>query len=1052
MPNNTQQVETILKLDVDYQEGIKSVGAYLAEIKKLKTEQTDLNKALKDGTISEQEYGNAMAKNKTVTTQLNSEMKVLTTEMKKKLEADRATAKQIDINNASYNRLAATYKQMKARINEMSQAERQQNKAYIDQSKQVYERMKTLQAETGKMQLNVGNYQSAITGLITGNSKFASSLMGLTSGAQGLSGMFASLGNAAKAFGQTLMTLMSNPAFLAIAGIAGAGAAFKFWKDYNDGLAEASRLTEQFTGMTGSVMAGIRDGVQATADVYSKDFKETLQGVDTLVAQFGISWQEANDIINKGFAAGADINGDMLQQIQQYGPALRDAGLGAEELVAVIQQTRSGIFGKDGLDVISKAGKSLRDMSKGTAEALAGVGINADEMKRKLADGSITMMQAIQQVSGALKTVSGNSQEAGAIISDVFGKKGVAAGQEQLKALEDLNMSLDSLIESEGEYGKVQQEMVEVQQELNSYTAQLFGMDGWDMLKKKAELLVKKGLLLIVKGVVSIINYFIDWYNHSRLVVGIVQTIIAVFKTGWDVIKLVFSLIMEATKSVANVLKGLGDIVEGVFTLSWDKISGGWDTIKNGFATSWKNISASFSGFGASAAGNFIDGWNKTMAGGNLQHITANVGGFGDAGGGSMETATGGSGGSGGSSSGGGRTGGKTDADKEAAKAAAAERKRQEAMQKEVDKMFKNYLKRLQAKDKAEADAAKRKYELILATVKKGSEEELEVRLSQLSLQEKEERNAIIRSVENEEERGRLLLLVQQKYQKQREELNEQFMQAQEEAVIQATQNEFAKRLQGVRDDELEQLRIRLEQIQYMKDRARQKDGESAEAFSARMIQLENDEYEAKKAIADKEIALQQAKAQALGQMMGAIGDMFEQLGQDNRDALIVSKVLAIAEVAIQQGVAIANAIRAAAEGSHSVWALVAQIAVGVATVTASITQAISAINSAKFARGGLITGPGTGTSDSINAQVSNGESVMTANATAMFSPLLSAINQLGGGVPIRHGGSGTQLGEDMLAAAIAKGYAMAPAPVVSVQEISDVTNRVQVIEQLSRS
>ena len=90
MPTQTQQVETILKLNVDYEKGIKDIGAYLAEIKKLKDEQKSLDKAFKDGAISEQQYGDAMAKNKTVTTQLNGEMKVLTTEIKKKLEADRA--------------------------------------------------------------------------------------------------------------------------------------------------------------------------------------------------------------------------------------------------------------------------------------------------------------------------------------------------------------------------------------------------------------------------------------------------------------------------------------------------------------------------------------------------------------------------------------------------------------------------------------------------------------------------------------------------------------------------------------------------------------------------------------------------------------------------------------------------------------------------------------------------------------------------------------------------------------------------------------------------
>jgi len=50
------------------------------------------------------------------------------------------------------------------------------------------------------------------------------------------------------------------------------------------------------------------------------------------------------------------------------------------------------------------------------------------------------------------------------------------------------------------------------------------------------------------------------------------------------------------------------------------------------------------------------------------------------------------------------------------------------------------------------------------------------------------------------------------------------------------------------------------------------------------------------------------------------------------------------------------------------------------------------------FARGGIVTGAGSGTSDSITARLSNGESVINANSTQAFAPLLSAINQIGGG------------------------------------------------------
>ena len=117
----------------------------------------------------------------------------------------------------------------------------------------------------------------------------------------------------------------------------------------------------------------------------------------------------------------------------------------------------------------------------------------------------------------------------------------------------------------------------------------------------------------------------------------------------------------------------------------------------------------------------------------------------------------------------------------------------------------------------------------------------------------------------------------------------------------------------------------------------------------------------------------------------------------------------------------------------------------------AGITSAIKTVRSAKFARGGDVVGPGTDTSDSIPAHLSNGESVLTAPATRMFAPALSAFNQIGGGVPIMgQGGNSQQIGEEFLARAVARGMAMMPRPVVSVEEINSTNNRVEVIERLA--
>jgi hypothetical protein len=57
------------------------------------------------------------------------------------------------------------------------------------------------------------------------------------------------------------------------------------------------------------------------------------------------------------------------------------------------------------------------------------------------------------------------------------------------------------------------------------------------------------------------------------------------------------------------------------------------------------------------------------------------------------------------------------------------------------------------------------------------------------------------------------------------------------------------------------------------------------------------------------------------------------------------------------------------------------------------------------FAGGGYVSGTGTNSSDSIPARLSNGESVINANSTAMFGGLLSLINEAGGGKSFADGG-----------------------------------------------
>ena len=293
---------------------------------------------------------------------------------------------------------------------------------------------------------------------------------------------------------------------------------------------------------------------------------------------------------------------------------------------------------------------------------------------------------------------------------------------------------------------------------------------------------------------------------------------------------------------------------------------------------------------------------------------------------------------------------------------------------------------------------------------------------------------------------------IEDKYRKQQQDLTDQFnaevRQNQQDEMRMRMENELLE-LQNSGASELELLAEQAEQKKEIYDSILRDNYETDLEYNNAKLEAQQDYNDAKQELSEKEVEIEQKKQSAMAQITSALGGLLELAGENNRTAAIAAKTLSIAEVAIAQGVAIANAVKTATKSSATWIDMLAAIATVIASVTAVMSTATKSIKSAKFASGGLVTGPGTGTSDSIPARLSNGESVMTARATEMFAPILSSFNMMGGGVPINVTQTSNQaLGEDMLARAVAKGVSEIR-PVVSVEEINTVSNRVKVLENL---
>lgn len=290
-----------------------------------------------------------------------------------------------------------------------------------------------------------------------------------------------SLGNAGSMFEglSGIGKIFQNKWLLGLGTVGAAGAGIGWWVNYNKGLTEATRLTQQFTEKSGEDLKAYRTEVQAIADFYGKDFKEVLIGANAVSKQFGISAEESIRLIKDGFIAGADANGEFLDTLREYPAYFKEAGISAETFIAITAQAaKSGIYSDKGVDVIKEGNLRIREMTAATAAALEGIGISADKVQEQLRTGQKTTFDIIQIVSERLNELPDSASVVGTALADIFGGPGEDAGLQYIRTLKDIKTNLSDVKDETGELGQAQEDMIESQKRLSTELSLLFDATG----------------------------------------------------------------------------------------------------------------------------------------------------------------------------------------------------------------------------------------------------------------------------------------------------------------------------------------------------------------------------------------------------------------------------------------------------------------------------------------------------------------------------------------------------------------------------------------------
>lgn len=1033
----SEDKQQILDIKVKYEDAIYGIIRYKEKIDQLKASIKDLQQQEKDKTIT--------------TNELKVQTEAINATIKEYQYNVRTLRKEIQNNVRTENEQEGSLKQLRAQLSnatkaydEMSRAERDSSKGQEMQEhiQDLIEELKEAEEATGRFQRSVGSYYDSMMKAADDlqNTEFfgfdvvddtgIGKVMEMGKSVEDLKVKFGALKN-------TALSLLTNPYFLAMAGVAGAGMAFKWWYDYNKGLMEATRLTKQFTGLTGNEMKSVRNEVLAVSNTFGLEFTETMQSANTMSKAFGISVSESLKIMQDGLVSGANANGEFLDTIKEYPRYFKEAGLSAEEMVAIsTQATKEGIFSDKGVDTIKEGNIRLREMTTATAAALDGIGISSKQVQKDLQDGSKTTFQVMQEVANKLKELPQSSAAVGSAIANIFGGPGEDAGLAYIEMLGNIELDMDKVKAKSGDLAKAQEDELNATKELQDAMASLFDYTGGGFENMKAQLstIAKKSLTAVIKGVVQAINYFIDWYNDSLLLRGIINALGTSFRLMWNAIKLVCNLGIDAFKRMGFAAKGMLDILEGIVTFDLSKAQKGFKEIFDISGTikeAWHDIKNA----GIEIGNSFADGFENTVNG-RLEHIKlASVNG----GATSSEPASGNIG----TTPAAKGSNAKTKAQAEA-KAEAERRKKQEKeLQEAIALIQYNYNEQVM-------DAKKR----YLAGMY-DNERDYSNDLEQL------EKNMVARSIDAyvaagqigaekaQEMQAKLLdIMIKAKADLKNQakeivdELNKEF----EDAEKARKDADIMNGGTGEEDDtaKLERYKAFLEQKLATTQENVEAQKQLQQELHDTTLQLQADENK------NKQQKLQEQN-QMIADYIGAIGDglssFFE--SQDLTFHNFLKTMLTTYLDAIEKQITATYAAILADSILHGGWAGVASAAAKLALIKAAFAAAKAAVKG--FSTGGYVQGSGTGTSDSIPARLSNGESVMTAKATSMFSPILSAFNQLGGGVPIVVNNGSSNIGMDMLAAAVARGYQMAPQPVVSVEEINRTQRRVQTIENIGR-
>jgi len=343
-----------------------------------------------------------------------------------------------------------------------------------------------------------------------------------------------------------------------------------FGEDFAD-IGASMSVVAQSTGLAGEALESATTNALLLRDTFGFEVADSIKSVSQMMNQFGMTSEQAYNMIAQGAQQGLDKNGDLLDTINEYSGTFKAQGFSAEEMFNMLSNaSKSGIRDVDlAADAIKEFGIRSKDGSSTTAEGFKALGLDAKKMTKAFGEGGDVGKKAFADVTSKLVGMKDPVAQTAAGVA-LFGTQFEDLGIKGITALVNTKGKVDETKDAlkginEVKYNSFGEGIEGIRRQLITELALPIGEDLLPKLNEFSGELKEKlpSVITSLKPIIqSLIDKVVFLASHLNIIIPVLATVLGGF-IALSVISKTITMVNTITKAFSFLtLAKLKDIAQ----------------------------------------------------------------------------------------------------------------------------------------------------------------------------------------------------------------------------------------------------------------------------------------------------------------------------------------------------------------------------------------------------------------------------------------------------------------------------------------------------------